>query len=92
MIPEQLVSDNGPQFTSDEFKQFVGTNGIKHTLVQAYHPISIGAAERSVQILKRSLEKQVFDGKHDSLNKRLANFLLLYRNTPHCTTGRTPAE
>ena len=34
----------------------------------------------------------MLEGKHGSLNKRLANFLLLYRSTPHCTTGRTPAE
>ena len=90
-IPEQLVSDNGPQFTSDEFKRFTTTSGIKHTLVPAYHPSSNGAAERSVQILKRRLEK-VCDGVQGLLNHRLANFLLLYRSTPHTTTGRSPAE
>ena len=70
----------------------MNTNGIKHTLVPAYHPISNGAAERSVQILKRSLEKQVCEGVHGSLNKRLSHFLLLCRSTLHSTTGRSPAE
>ena len=29
-LPEQLVSDNGSQFTSDEFRTFMRNNGIKH--------------------------------------------------------------
>ncbi|XP_022777921.1 uncharacterized protein K02A2.6-like [Stylophora pistillata] len=29
-LPEQLVSHNGPQFTSDEFRTFMRNNGIKH--------------------------------------------------------------
>ena len=31
-LPEQVVSDNGQQFVSSEFKFFMKTNGIKHDL------------------------------------------------------------
>lgn len=50
-IPEEVV-DNGLQFVSTEFTDFLKGNGIKHTRVPAYHPASNGAAERSVKILK----------------------------------------
>ena len=32
-LPEQLVSDNAPQFTSAEFALFIRQNGSKQTLV-----------------------------------------------------------
>uniref|UniRef100_A0A3B5QLP2 Integrase catalytic domain-containing protein n=1 Tax=Xiphophorus maculatus TaxID=8083 RepID=A0A3B5QLP2_XIPMA len=94
-LPEELVSDNGPQLVSQEFRQSLELNGIRHTAVPAYHPASNGAAERSVQILKRSLMKNVLeaDGKATlPLSHRLANFLIMYRSTPHTVTGCTPAE
>ena len=37
-LPEHLVSDNGPQFTSTEFEAFLKNNGIKHTCSAPYHP------------------------------------------------------
>lgn len=94
-LPEEVVSDNGPQFASAEFKQFLDKNGVKQTLVPPYHPSSNGAVERSVQILKRALVKQVLDASGQpsiSLQHRLSNFLLMYRATPHSVTGRSPAE
>ena len=35
-IPEHLVTDNGPQFTADEFVVFTKRNGIKHVKTALY--------------------------------------------------------
>ena len=87
-LPETLVSDNGPQLASTEFAEFCRGNGIHHVMVAPYHPSSNGMAERAVQVFKEGLKKQ----QSGSLTDRLAKFLFHYRNTPHSTTGMTPAE
>lgn len=93
-LPEEIVSDNGPQFTSKEFEDFVLSNGIQHSKVPPYHPASNGAAERTVQTVKSALVKFNLEPSKSgmSLKHKLANFLFMYRNAPHNTTGRTPAE
>ena len=54
-IPEKLVSDNGSAFTSQEFTDFVKSNGIDHIKTTPYHPSSNGLVERAVQVLKKGL-------------------------------------
>lgn len=90
-IPEELLSDNGPQLAAEEFTR---QNEIKFTRVPPYHPASNGAAERSVQTAKVALTKQVLDGKASTLTleHRQANFLILNPSTPHTVTGQSPAE
>ena len=68
-LPQQLVSDNGPQFISDEFATFCKMNGIKHIRCSPYHPSSNGQAEPFVQTFKRAMT--VSDDRKKSLNQRL---------------------
>ena len=89
-LPEQVVSDNGPQFTSEEFRHFVKDNGIKHIRCAPYHPASNGAVERFNQTFKQALRAREKDGR--PLTHRLEDFLLTYRSTPHATTNRTPSS
>ena len=89
-IPKQIVTDNGAQFTSDEFRAFVTANGIKYFRSAPYHPATNGLAERFVQTLKQSL--RAMSSQPISLNVKLANFLLTYHNSPHPTTNETPAK
>ena len=89
-LPEQLVSDSGPQFTSEEFAQFTKTNGIKHILCAPYHPSSNKLAEKFVQTFKRSMKDSEKEG--GSLNKRLNQFLFCYRSCMHATTNVSPSD
>ncbi|XP_054257498.1 uncharacterized protein K02A2.6-like [Macrosteles quadrilineatus] len=94
-LPDTLVSDNGPSFTSFEFKEFLKKNGVRFVLSPPYHPASNGAAERCVQEVKKNLLRQVLsEGGTGSLTlqHKLDNFLMTYRNTPNTVTGLTPAE
>ena len=88
-VPAQLVSDNGPQFTSEEFQQFLKRNGIKHITSAPYHPATNGLAERAVQSFKNAMKSET---EVTSLNIKLARFLLTYRITPHSTTGEPPSQ
>ena len=89
-LPVHCVSDNGPQFRSEEFAHFLKMNGVKHIRVAPYHAASNGLAERMVQSFKGHM-KATKGGKL-SIQQRIANFLLTYRSTAHSTTGRTPAS
>ncbi|XP_053311898.1 uncharacterized protein K02A2.6-like [Spea bombifrons] len=87
-LPDTIVSDNGTQFTSSEFKIFMESNLIRHVTIAPFHPSSNGQAERMVQTTKDSL-KRIIEG---DWNRRLANFLLQQHVTPCSSTGRSPAE
>lgn len=47
-LPMQVVSDNGPQFVSQEFADFLKQNGVKHVRSTPYHPSTNGLVERFI--------------------------------------------
>ena len=75
-IPLQAISDNGTQYTSQEFQDFAKDYGFTHTTISAKHSQSNGLAEKTVGIAKNMLKKCKESG-HD-----LQLALLEYRNTP----------
>jgi hypothetical protein len=80
-IPDELITDNGPQFASAEFARFMEDYEIKHTTTSPRYPQANGQAERMVQTVKNLLTKA----------KDPYKALLDYRNTP-LDTGKSPAE
>ena len=89
-LPERIVSDNGPQFSSQEFQSFVNVNGIKHTFTAPYHPSTNGEAERFVQTFKHNMKCR--QANTANIAECIQKFLLAYRTTPHATTGMTPSN
>ena len=48
-IPETVISDNGPQYSSAEFSKFAQKWGFSHLTSSPKYPQSNGEAERTVQ-------------------------------------------
>ena len=90
-IPDQVVTDNGPQFVAQEFSAFLKSMGVKHFRSAPYHPATNGAVERFVKTFKLAMKIGKKEGK-TSPQEVLENFLFQYRATPHAVTDVSPAE
>eukprot|EP00116_Pleurobrachia_bachei_P000821 sb/3461083/ len=87
-IPTCIVSDNGPQFVSHEFKIFTENNKIKHITSAPYSPKSNGAAEAAVGTFKRAMKKS----PNVPIDLRVSQFLLYQHATPAHSTGECPSS
>lgn len=86
-VPEEVVSDNGKQFTSEEFQRFLKMTNAKTVLSSPYHPSANGEAEIFARTFKRTVKAS--KDKQRLKNHKTAGFLLCYWATPHSTTHKT---
>lgn len=75
-IPAELVTDNGPAYSSAEFKKFMGEWEIRHQSSSPHYPQSNGKSERTVQTIKNMLKKCIESGQDFHIS------LLNFRATP----------
>ena len=54
-LPDQMVSDNGPQFTSEALREFTTAKGVKHLTGAPYHSATNGQAQNLVQKFKKGV-------------------------------------
>ena len=80
-IPDLVVSDNGPQFALQKFKELRRSYNFNHVTSSPNYPAANGETERSVRTVKEIFKK--------SKDPYLA--LLTYRTTP-LQNGLSPSE
>jgi transposase InsO family protein len=60
-IPNNIITDNGTQFTMREFKHFCADSGIKIIYASVLQPQSSGQVERSNGLIHQGLKPIIFD-------------------------------
>ncbi|CAB3254567.1 unnamed protein product [Arctia plantaginis] len=85
-IPETVMSDNGPEFSSLAFSDFARNWKFRHVTSSPRYPQSNGQVERSIQTIKQIIRKTAYDQSDFNLA------LLEYLNTPISKELPSPAE
>lgn len=88
-LPLTLKTDNGPQFVSQAFRDYMTQQGIIHNTSTPYWPQANGGVGRTGPFSKRL---QIAQAEDKNWKPKLNHFRIMSCSTPHATTGRNPAE
>ena len=90
-VPEELSSDNGPEFIAKDTEDFLHRWGVRHRRSSAYNPRSNGRAEAAVKSMKRLLTDNI-STSGDIYSDSFTQAILQFRNTPDPGNGISPSE
>ena len=90
-IPDEILTDQGTNFTSRLMQLLYKQLGISAIRTTPYHPQTDGLVERFNQTLKKMLQKFVDDTGKD-WDRWLPFLLFAYREVPQASTGFSPFE
>ena len=84
-LPDQIVSDSRPQFTSKTFRKFSNANGLSMSLACPITPQPMIRRKDWYRVSRKDKSGRTFQHK-------LHRLLLTYRSAPHATTALSPAQ
>ena len=86
-IPVECNSDNSTHFQSRVFAEYAKAQGFRLRKITPLHPETNGEAQRFIKTLHNFFTTTTLEGS--SWRMSLADFLRMYRSTPHAMTGRS---
>jgi len=90
-LPDKIISDRGPQFAAQSFRELLKLLGIKSSLTTAYHPQSDGATERTNQEIEAYLS--IYCSTHpETWKESLPMVEFTHNNRRHADRLKTPFE
>lgn len=87
-IPESCLTDQGRQYISKEFNNFLEENKIKHVLATAYNPTGNSISERINQTISRVLQTS----QHQKVCKVIEKINFVLQNQHNRMLGAAPHE
>ena len=91
-LPQQIFSDGGPQFTSDEFSTFCKEWQIENVTSSPHYPQSNGIAENGVKAMKKLIHCCYDPNKKNVDADQWLKAIMIYKNTPRGPSGLAPSE
>jgi hypothetical protein len=92
-VPHSIITDNGTNFTSKEFKNYCGSMGIKVKFASIAHPKTKGQVKKANRLICNVIKKRLLapleKAKHAWLDE-LPSVLWSLRTTPNAATQETP--
>ena len=84
-----MITDQGAEFKSREWEEWLRGNRIEHRRTSPFHPQSNGRTERANRTIKEMLRKLV-DGNRSDWEEKLGPALWAIRTNTSMTTGYSP--
>ena len=88
-MPKRIISDRGPQFTANFWKEVWRLTGTSLSFTAPYHPQSNSQTERYNRTFEEGLRSFV-DGLQTDWEEKLLLFEFAYNDTVHPALGFTP--
>jgi transposase InsO family protein len=93
-VPHSIITDNGTNFTSKEFKSYCESMGIKLKFASVAHPKTNGQVEKANGLICNGIKKWLLAPLKKAKNAwvdELPSVLWSLRTTPNTATQETPS-